>query len=111
MAFGLPIGGLLVGAAGWRITFIIDIPFAVLAFVLAWTGIPKDTPPRTRAHHPRQIASAIDLIGIVLFGGMFSALLVFLLHLDHPDWVVLAIAAGPCADACRLGAPDSRSAC
>ncbi|WP_173745301.1 MFS transporter [Actinoplanes sp. TFC3] len=82
VALGLPLGGLLVGAAGWRIVFLINIPFAVLAFLMAWWWIPADAPAAGDG--------GIDLPGVVLFAGTFTCLLGFLLSLHHPRWLVLA---------------------
>ena len=90
LALGLPIGGILVGAAGWRSTFLINIPVTLvtLAMTLAW--IPRDG----AVHHRglRDIATRIDIAGIVGFGGAMAALLVFLLSLPDVNWVALVVA-------------------
>src|SRR5260370_30744069 len=39
------------------------------------------------------MGSRIGVGGIVLFGGMLAALLVFLMSLPHPGWVPLAVSA------------------
>ncbi|WP_198533714.1 MFS transporter [Streptomyces odonnellii] len=90
-ALGLPLGGLLVGAAGWQVTFAINIPLALTTLAMAWRWIPKDTPGGT----PRRlqaVASDVDPAGLLLFGGAFSALLVFLMGLQHPNWITLSVA-------------------
>ena len=90
-AIGLPIGGVLVDAWGWRTTFFINIPFAVLTLAMALFWIPRDTPatgPRT----VRQVAARLDVTGIAGFGGAITALLVFLMGLPHPDWIALGVA-------------------
>lgn len=91
-ALGLPIGGVLVNAWGWRIAFFVNLPFAALALVMALNWIPRDGPVEGSRSF-REIANRIDLAGIVGFGGTVTALLVFLLGLPHPDWVALGLAA------------------
>ena len=92
VAIGPPIGGLLVGGLGWRSAFLLNVPLtaAALAMTLAW--IPRDEPSAAR-RKVAEVASRIDVGGIVLFGGMLAALLVFLMSLPHPGWVALAISA------------------
>ena len=89
-AFGLPVGGLLVGAAGWRVTFAVNIPLALAALGMAWRWIPKDAPSAAR-RGPRAVASDVDATGILLFGGAFSTLLVFLMGLRDPSWTALSL--------------------
>jgi MFS family permease len=92
VAFGPPIGGLLVGGLGWRSAFLLNVPLtaAALAITLAW--VPRDK-QGTGRRKIAEVASRIDLGGIVLFGGMLAALLVFLMSLPHPGWAALAISA------------------
>ncbi|WP_405835721.1 MFS transporter [Streptomyces platensis] len=90
-ALGLPIGGVLVDAWGWRTTFVINLPFALLALAMAFCWIPADPPvagPRTL----RQLAARLDVAGIIGFGGAIAALLVFLTGLPQADWSVLGLA-------------------
>ena len=44
-AVGLPFGGALVGAWGWRTTFFVNVPFALVTLAMAARWIPRD-PPR-----------------------------------------------------------------
>ena len=90
-AVGLPIGGLLVTAFGWRATFFINIPFALAAFAMAILWIPRDAPVDTM-RNARAVASRIDVTGIVGFAAAMTGLLVFLTSLPHPDWIALAAA-------------------
>jgi MFS family permease len=90
-ALGLPIGGVLVDAWGWRTTFFVNLPVAATALVMALVWIPRD--PSIGRISPREVVTRIDLIGIVGFGGTITALLVFLLGLPSTDWMVLGIAA------------------
>jgi MFS family permease len=89
-AVGLPIGGVLVGAWGWRAVFFANIPVALVTLAMAARWIPRD--PHREARSPREVAVRIDVAGIVGFGGAMAALLVFLMSLPSPDWVALAVA-------------------
>jgi MFS family permease len=90
-AVGLPIGGFLVAWLGWQSTFFINVPFAVVALVMALIWIPKDA----RAAESRSVGdfvSRIDLTGILGFAAMMTTLLVFLLSLPNPAWLFLIVA-------------------
>jgi MFS family permease len=89
-ALGLPIGGVLVHVWGWRTTFLVNIPFALVALAMTLAGIPRD--PKTRRRTFAQLAVTIDLAGIVGFAATLVALLVFLLSLPRLDWPALAAA-------------------
>ena len=88
---GLPLGGVLVGAWGWRATFFVNIPFALAALAMAARWIPPDPPVKVPGG-VREVAGRIDLAGIAGFAGAVTALLVFLLSLPRPDWVALGLA-------------------
>jgi MFS family permease len=90
-AIGLPIGGLLVQAWGWRTTFFVNIPVTLITLAMAFAWIPRDPRAGTR-RSAREVAARIDVAGIAGFGGTIAALLVFLLSLPHADWIALAIA-------------------
>jgi MFS family permease len=80
-AVGPPIGGLLVGAAGWRWAFLINIPVTVIAMVMAVRWLPKD-PALDRADSGfRRVADRIDLPGILGFAVTMTALVIFLMGL------------------------------
>jgi nicotinamidase-related amidase/MFS family permease len=91
-ALGLPLGGLLVAAWGWRTTFLINVPVALVALALAAFWIPAD-PPAGEQRRIREVASRIDVAGIIGFGGAMTALLVFLMSLPRPVWPALGLAA------------------
>ncbi|MFJ3418067.1 MFS transporter [Streptomyces sp. NPDC086082] len=92
-AVGPPIGGLLVGAAGWRWAFLINIPVTLAALVMAVRWLPAD-PPLDRADHGfRRVADRIDLAGIVGFAVSMTALVFFLMALPRIEWVTLAVLA------------------
>jgi MFS family permease len=96
-AIGLPIGGALVEAWGWRTTFFVNVPLALVTLLMAAIWIPRDparvaAPGEPAARSARELARRLDAAGIVGFGGAMAALLVFLLSLPSPDWIALAVA-------------------
>lgn len=90
-AVGLPIGGLLVDAWGWRTIFLVNIPFALVAFIMAALWIPKDE-AIVGATTVREISLRIDIMGILGFAATVSALMVFLFSLPSPHWTALILA-------------------
>jgi hypothetical protein len=89
-AVGLPLGGVLVNAWGWRATFVINVPLAVLTLAMTLVWIPRDRSIQG-SRHARDVASRLDVAGIAAFSGAITALLVFLLSLPHPDWIALGL--------------------
>ncbi len=89
-AIGPPIGGVLVGAAGWHAAFLVNIPMALGALAMTLCWIPRD-PPSRGPRSARRIAARLDVAGIVAFGGTMIALLVFLMALPHVNLVALAL--------------------
>jgi EmrB/QacA subfamily drug resistance transporter len=69
-AVGPPLGGLLVGGAGWRTIFVVNLPLAALALLLALWAIERDAP---RERRPR--FDAIGAMGTTLGLGCFVATL------------------------------------
>lgn len=90
-ALGLPIGGALVGLWGWRTTFFVNVPVAIITYAMAAIWVPRDPKQQTRLT-ARDVATRIDLAGIVAFGVMMATLLIFLLSLPSLDWISLVIA-------------------
>ena len=90
-AVGLPLGGVLVGAWGWRTIFFVNVPLALIVLTMAVRWIPRD-PPRGQAGSIREVAARLDVAGIAGFGGALAALLVFLLSLPSADWIALTVA-------------------
>jgi MFS family permease len=88
LAGGL-VGG-FAGGLGWRYSFFVNVPFALITLVMAARWIPRD--PANAGRTARELAARIDLAGIVGFGGTMAALLVFLMSLPSPDWIALAVA-------------------
>lgn len=87
---GPVLGGLLLKFFPWQSIFIVNIPIAFVAFVLAAIWLPADS---TRPSRPQtqSLVQAIDPIGIILFSGTIVALLVFLLDLRSLLFWVLII--------------------
>jgi len=91
-SLGLPVGGILVGALGWRSVFFVNVPIAMIALVAALAWVPADGPLR----HPlrlRDLASRLDLGGIAGFALAMIALLLFLFGLPVAHWYLLGISA------------------
>jgi predicted MFS family arabinose efflux permease len=82
----------LVDALGWRATFLVNIPFAIVAFLMASFWIPKDEPIEG-TKTIREVALRIDVTGILAFAATITALMVFLFSLPNPVWPALAISA------------------
>jgi MFS family permease len=89
-SLGLPVGGVLVGAAGWRAVFFLNVPVAVLALAATLAWVAKDGPV-SRPLSAREIASRLDAIGIAGFAAAMIALLLFLFDLPTAHWYVLGI--------------------
>ncbi|MBB4928416.1 MFS transporter [Kitasatospora kifunensis] len=89
-SLGLPLGGVLVGALGWRAAFFINVPVALIALgaTLAWVS---PDGPLDRSRRARDIAASLDAIGIAGFAAAMIALLLFLFALPTPHWYLLAI--------------------
>ncbi|WP_063713193.1 MFS transporter [Nocardia jiangxiensis] len=89
VAVGPPIGGVLLAMFGWRSAFFVNLPVTILVLLMTLAWVPKDD--RFERRPLGEIARRVDASGIVLFGGMMSALLVFLLSLPSPAWLPLGI--------------------
>ncbi|MCL2732111.1 MAG: MFS transporter [Actinomycetia bacterium] len=95
-AVGPPVGGLLVGAAGWRWAFLVNIPVTAIALLMA-LRLPKDPPLDHTESGFRRIAQRVDLIGIIGFATTMTSLVIFLMGLPHLDWAALAVFAAAAA--------------
>jgi MFS family permease len=82
---GPPLGGLLIGLGGWRLTLAINVPIAVTAFLLGWRRFPSDRPGTA----PGRLQ--LDFPGMALFAGSLVALLLFLMNPRPGVWYLLLI--------------------
>jgi len=90
-SLGLPIGGVLVGAFDWRAAFFINVPVGVIALVATLAWVEPDE--RREPMGVRELASRIDLGGILGFAVAMLALLVFLFGLPTARWWLLGVSA------------------
>jgi len=90
-SLGLPIGGVLVEAAGWRWVFLVNVPVALIALAAALIWIPRD-PAQQTPKYARDVLSRIDLTGIIGFALAMTALLSFLFSIPEPNWTMLGAA-------------------
>lgn len=91
-AIGPFVGGVLIDWRDWPAIFMVNIPFTVASFVLAWRMIPKDEPLASSARQKsfRQWLESVDAYGIVLFAAGLVALLVGVLSVKSAGHVSLA---------------------
>jgi predicted MFS family arabinose efflux permease len=90
-SLGLPLGGVVVGLAGWRATFLVNVPLALIGIALTLLWIPADKARPARSG--RSLFTELDVVGIALFGGAIAGLLVFLSELSDPLWWLLPVVA------------------
>ncbi|MDP9028479.1 MAG: MFS transporter [Actinomycetota bacterium] len=88
-AVGLPLGGVLTGAFGWRALFFVNIPLGLLSIALTLTGVARDG--RIESNGVGTLLRRIDLPGIALFAATVVSLLIFLGALAQPIWWLLAV--------------------
>ncbi|MEU4118676.1 MFS transporter [Kitasatospora sp. NPDC028055] len=91
-ALGPPVGGLVLAAAGpelgWRLTFLLNLPFGLATLLLAVRHLPA---PRPATRH-----ADLDLLGLLLVGALTLALM--LPFVQPPGWAGwLAFGAGALA--------------
>jgi MFS family permease len=101
------LGGLLIGLGGWRSTFALNIPLAVVAVALGVLRLPRE--PGTGAAPRGSVAAQIDLPGMGLFAAMLFSLLLFLMNLRAGTWylplITVAAGAGFAVRELRAGTP------
>ncbi|MBO0803469.1 MAG: MFS transporter [Nocardiopsaceae bacterium] len=89
MAVGPPLGGLLIAIGGWRLTFLINLPLAVVGIVAILAWLPADEARVSVARTWHQI----DPPGVVLFAAALTGLLLFLMSLASTSWWLLGVTA------------------
>jgi MFS family permease len=87
---GLPLGGLLAGAWGWRAIFLVNVPLALVTLVFTLVGVAPDRPA---AQGARSLLPTLDVPGIALFAGTIVSLLLFLSDLTSPTWWLVPLTA------------------
>jgi len=99
VALGPVLGGFLAARAGWPAIFLVNVPLTVVGLLLAWRWLPADATPGLTTASPsrrsivRTVLKMVDVPGIVLFSGMLTSLLAFLLSLSRgPLWPLLPVA-------------------
>jgi len=66
-AVGPTLGGVLIEDLGWRSVFLLAVPLAFAAFVLAWIVVPESADPQDRQFDlPGQVLGALTLGGVAL---------------------------------------------
>jgi EmrB/QacA subfamily drug resistance transporter len=81
MALGPIVGGALVEALGWRAIFWLNVPFGLLAIVLATRVLPE-----SRAERPRRFDPVGQVLVVALLGGLTFAII------EGEYWVLAAAA-------------------
>lgn len=87
-AAGPVLGGLLAATAGWRAIFAVNVPVSLVGLVLALLWLPRDTPRAARPAGGR--GPSVDGLGIALFAGTLTTVMLFLMELTAPRWPLLA---------------------
>ncbi len=74
-ALGPALGGVLLGATGWRGVFLILAPVALLALLLAIVSLPADAPPQDLRRQPRGIRPGRELLRGLLLNVVVAAVM------------------------------------
>ncbi|WP_335978785.1 MFS transporter [Streptomyces sp. CA2R106] len=104
-AVGPVLGGVLAATLGWRAVFAVNLPLALLGFVLAALWLPRTPPAPNESGAPAENGApagaagpvrpqgGIDPVGIALFAALLTAFMLFLMRLSAPPWPLLPVAA------------------
>ncbi|MDL9947214.1 MFS transporter [Gordonia sp. ABSL11-1] len=85
VAFGPPLGGLLVSGFGWRALFVVNVPLAAAAWLWVRRTAPADSTDDADRTRPQwsTVIRAIDLPGLATFVGATVSLMVLLLSVGR----------------------------
>lgn len=83
-SMGPLLGGWLVDKWGWHSVFLLMVPLALLAALLAWWKVPKDKPPAS--------ARGLDYIGAALLAVALSLFIYALTGQGSTRWVLATLA-------------------
>lgn len=75
MLGGLLLGGLLLGTSGWRGIFLVLVPMALLALLLAIVSLPADAPRQDLRRQPRGIRPGRELLRGLLLNVVVAAVM------------------------------------
>jgi len=92
LALGPIIGGALVGSAGWRSIFWINVPIGLVAAYLTYRFVPE-----SKAPHPRRL----DPVGQALVIAFLAALTYGIIEAPRSGWTSAPILAAFAVAACR----------
>ncbi|MFB0620171.1 MFS transporter [Streptomyces sp. AGS-58] len=81
---GPALGGLLIGVAGWRTVFTVNVPLAAACLVLGALRLPRTPGRRQRG---------VDLPGMMLFAALLVALMLFLTDPRADHWYLPVLSA------------------
>jgi MFS family permease len=93
MVVGPTLGGALIGLGGWRLVFAVNIPLALACIALGVKRLPKATAQHlttdSDSNSSTGTGTRVDIIGMVLFAAMLTALLLFLMSPRLGHWYLL----------------------
>ncbi len=89
--FGPAIGGLLIHFWNWPAIFVVNIPIIAGAFVLALWVLPADARRTTGRPAWRQVLTAVDVPGIVLFAVAVLGILLVLLSVHALESLIAGL--------------------
>nr|WP_281380956.1 MFS transporter [Nocardioides panaciterrulae] len=96
---GPSVGGLLVGLAGWRAIFAVNVPLSIACLVLGSLRLPREMPPPAAdADTDAGTAEGLDVPGMALFAAMLTTLLLFVMAPSGARWFLPVL-----ATACAVG--------
>ncbi|MER5883999.1 MFS transporter [Streptomyces sp. NPDC001941] len=87
---GPTLGGLLIGAGSWHLIFAVNIPLSATCLVLGARRLPRR--PTSPEGREQEAVGRVDVPGMVLFAGMLTAFLLFLMSPGVDDLYLPVVA-------------------